>query len=158
MSRIVIIDRRRLEKFIALIGGRLRFGLPCAPQTFDFDRLRRSSSPCREKAASRNLSVSPSPRERQGYRIWKFPSPRHPGQGREAPAEPGSIGRVIVRNGPVLAPARFSTLVAVPQPGRAAQWIPDSLRFAPASGMTGEAPRHMRLPCRSRGEVARRAG
>jgi hypothetical protein len=82
----------------------------------------------------------PSFRERQGNRMRKFPPLRHPGQGREAPAEPGSIGRKIVRNDPVLASAGLGTLVASPEPGRAAQWIPDSLRFAPASGMTGTCP------------------
>jgi len=32
---------------------------------------------------------------------------RHPGQGREAPAEPGPIGRNIVEHGPVLTQAYF---------------------------------------------------
>jgi hypothetical protein len=105
-----------------------------------------------EKGMRRRCGQPSSPREWRGYRIWKCPPPRHPGQGREAPAEPGSIGRRIVRNGPVLTSARFITCCASPEPGRAAQWVPDSLRFAAASGKTGEVPRHMRLPRREWGE------
>jgi len=35
---------------------------------------------------------------------------RHPGQGREAPAEPGPIGRTIVERGPILVLAHASTV------------------------------------------------
>jgi len=39
------------------------------------------------------------------------PARRHPGQGREAAAEPGPIGRKIVEHGPVLTLARFRIVV-----------------------------------------------
>src|SRR5690606_4733373 len=65
-----------------------------------------------------------------------------PAKGAQAPAEPGSIGRRIVRNGLVLVRARSGTRSADPESGRAAQWVPDSLRFAAASGMTGGALCH----------------
>src|SRR5690606_14705602 len=54
----------------------------------------------------------------------RHPHRRHPGQGREAAAEPGPIGREIVETGPVLAVARVSTAARTRRPAALAQWVP----------------------------------
>jgi hypothetical protein len=56
-------------------------------------------------------------------------------------AYPGPIDPIIVGHGPVLVSAHITSAALFVPPGRAAQWVPDSLTVAslrPASGMTAK--------------------